>query len=98
MSRTIRTEKRRRGIFGTIVWWIFLAYNAFMIYWMYALFTVNSEQISSATSNNEQAVAVVAGGITFGMSLFLWFLGSVILGLIVMLSRGRKVIVEETVN
>ncbi|RVP80427.1 hypothetical protein [Sinorhizobium meliloti] len=35
MAKVIKTTKRKRGVFGTIVWWLFLAFNGLMALWVF---------------------------------------------------------------
>lgn len=98
MAQIVRIEQRKRGIFGTIVWWLFLAFNAFMAAWMYFAISSVAEVASQTSDAAQQAGAAIGGTIASGMILWLWLLGAVILGLIVALSRGKKVTIEKVIE
>lgn len=98
MSQVIRIEKRKRGVFGTIAWWLFLAYNAFMALWLYYAISGAMEVAGNATDGAGQAGAAIGGTIATGFILSIWLFGSLILGLIVLLSRGKTVTIEKTIN
>lgn len=94
MATTIRTEKYQRGVFGTLIKWIFIAYNVLMLIWLIGgIASVSSIQ---ANSDAERAGAAIGATIGVSMILTLWFFGAVILGLFTLLTRGNKVIVEES--
>ncbi len=97
MATILRTEKRKRGIFGTLIWWAFLAFNAFMAL-ATGLFTYRTSGASFPPGTVEPAIAIVATGIGVTFLLGLWLVGSLILGLIVALTRGRTVTVEKVVG
>ena len=98
MARTITTTKRKRGIFGTIVWWLFLAFNALMAFWMFGLWSTVGQQNDLTDGSAESAGAVIGGTLASGMILTIWIIGALILGLIVALTRGKTVTVQETVD
>lgn len=98
MSQIVRIEQRKRGVFGTIVWWLFLAFNALMALWMYFAITSVAEVASQTQDAAQQAGAAIGGTIASGMILSIWLLGALILGLIVALSRGKKVTIEKVVE
>ncbi|RUX08201.1 MAG: hypothetical protein EOS71_00575 [Mesorhizobium sp.] len=93
-----RVEIRRRGIFGTLVWWIFIAFNALMVLWMYFAIKGTSTQYQATTDAAAQAGTAIGGGIAVVMLLWVWIFGAIILGLIVALSRGKKVTIERTID
>lgn len=97
MATIVRTEKRMRGIFGTLVWWIFLVFNGFMAL-ATGLFVYHSSGASQPLNPVEPAVAVVATGIGTSFLLGLWLIGSLILGLVVALARGKTVTIERVIE
>lgn len=98
MSQVVRIEKRKRGIFGTLVWWVFLAWNAFAALWLFYAISGAAQVVQNSADAGAQAGAAIGGTIASGFILSVWLLGSLILGLIVMLSRGKKVTIERVVN
>lgn len=98
MSQIVRIEKRKRGVFGTLAWWVFLAWNAFAALWLFYAISGASKVMQDSVDGAAQAGAAIGGTIATGFILTVWLLGSLILGLIVMLSRGKKVTIEKVVN
>jgi hypothetical protein len=92
--RVIRKEIRKRGIFGWIFLLIFLAFNAFMTYMLAAWFLVLAHAPPAGSEGGKVGFAIGAGiGLT--AILVLWVLGSLITGLLALLTRGRKTIITE---
>jgi hypothetical protein len=98
MSRIVRTETRRRGFMGHVVKWIFILFNVLMAVWLVAGMAGVGEVADRAANDAERAGAAVGGAIGLGVLLFIWAAGSFILGLLTVLSRGRKTIIEERVG
>ena len=98
MATIIRTEKRKRGIFGTLVWWAFLAFNGFMGLWLFYVIRIASQQFGEGGDATTQAGTAIGGTIAAGALLWLWLIGTVILGLIVALTRGKTVTVEKVID
>ncbi|MEY9717918.1 fatty acid desaturase [Sinorhizobium fredii] len=98
MATVVRTEKRKRGIFGTLVWWVFLAFNGFMGLWIFYVIKFASEKFEQTADAATQAGTAIGGTVAAGMLLSLWLIGSVILGLIVALTRGKTVTVERLIE
>lgn len=96
MATVIRKEKYQRGLFGKLVKWVFIAFNLMMLFGVVkGLISVAGIETHSEAERVGQAI-----GTTIGLSMILplWFMGDIILGLGVLLTRGDKVIVEETVG
>ena len=90
----VRTEKRERSFAGKLIKWAFIAFNLFMAIWIVGgLYTVSKIQTHTAVEQIGTGIGA-AIGITF--VLILWGLGDLILGILVLVTRGDKVIVEET--
>lgn len=96
MVRIVRRETRRRGFLGWIFLLLFLAFNALMATWTIGYWAA----IAPMTAGGDAAATGAAIGATVGtgLILFIWATGAVILGVFVLISRGRKIIVEETVT
>jgi hypothetical protein len=97
-TKVVRTEKRVRGPFGQVIKWAFILFNILMLVWMISGMGAVSSVVTGASSEAEKAGAAIGGTIGFSFILFIWCFGDVILGLFVMLTRGKKVITEETVT
>jgi Na+-driven multidrug efflux pump len=96
MARTIRTERRKRGFFGWVFLILFFIFNALMLYGTVAGLAQTGEQIGQAATEAERAGATIGTAIGVSMILIVWAAGALILGLLVMLTPGRKVIIETT--
>lgn len=86
-------EKRKRGFFGWIFLILFLAWNVLMIGWLliYAQ-DVSGMETSSAAEETGKNIGVSIG---VGVILFIWGFGSIITGLLAVLTRGSKTIVKR---
>jgi hypothetical protein len=98
MPHIERIEKRKRGFFGTLFWWMFLAFNALMGLWIFSAIKLASLQYQATTDAASHAGTAIGGTVAVGMLLWLWLFGDIILGLLVALSRGKKVTIERTVG
>jgi hypothetical protein len=96
MATTTRIEKRQRGFFGWIFLILFWAFNAIMLLWMIGGIMATSDLAATTTNDAERAGAAIGSAIGFGMILMLWVIGAGLLGLFVMMTRGKKVIVETS--
>ena len=93
---TIQIERRRRGVFGWIVAILFWSFNLLMAVWIWLAFSATSSVMQTSASGAESTGAAIGGGLAVTMILFIWFLGIVILGIMMLFTRGRKII--ETVE
>ena len=98
MAHVIRTEKRKRGAFGMLLWLIFIAFNILMAVWLFAGLASVGDVYGGASSSAEQAGAAIGGVLATGVMLWTWLFGSAILGIFVLLSRGKKVTIEKIVE
>lgn len=95
MAKTGYKEiKGKRSIFGKLVLFIFLAFNAFMIAWLVVGFGTVGEGYSQM-SEAEQAGTAIGAGIGFMMIFFIWAVGDVILGIPLLLTRPSKTLVPN---
>jgi hypothetical protein len=94
MATIIRRETRKRGFFGWVFLLLFIAFNLLMLAWLIGYWSTLSEMKTG--SDAEAAGRAIGGTIGSGMLISLWAFGDIILGIIVLLSRGRKTIIEET--
>ena len=93
-TRIIRTEKRKRGFFGWLFLILFVLFNGLMVVW---LFSYWSTVLPMTTTGSQAGKAGAAIGTTLGTGFIvsIWTCGSIVLGLFVLFTRGRKVVVEE---
>ena len=88
---TVTTETRKRGVFGWIIAVLFWGWQALMAWGLISGFN-NAARSGYATGSHADHVAYAAG-FTIGVGLLLafWLLGSLVLGLMMYFSRGRRV-------
>ncbi|RUW62123.1 hypothetical protein [Mesorhizobium sp. M7A.F.Ca.US.008.03.1.1] len=98
MPHIERIETRKRGFFGMLFWWMFLAFNALMGLWMFAGIKGASQQYQATTDAASHVGTAIGGSIAIGILLWIWVFGDIILGLLVLLSRGKRITIEQTVN
>lgn len=98
MTTTIKTERRKRGVVGWIFLSFFLIFNAFMAFAMYAGLSGSADRAASLTSDAAIAGNAAGTALAAGMTLIFWAAGTVILGALVLLTRGRKIITETTLE
>ncbi|MCQ8872289.1 hypothetical protein NP945_10705 [Mesorhizobium sp. LMG17149] len=97
-TRIERVEVRKRGFFGMVFWLVFLAFNALMALWMFAGIKGASDQYQATTDAASHAGTAIGGTVALGILLWIWLFGAIILGLLVLLSRGKKVTIERTIE
>lgn len=89
----VRTEKRERSFAGKLIKGAFIAFNLLMAVWIVGgLYSVSKIQTHTAV---EQIGTGVGAAIGVTVLLILWALGDIILGILVLVTRGDKVIIEE---
>jgi hypothetical protein len=92
----VRTEVRKRGFFGKVFKFLFVLFNVLMLIWVISYWSTVAPLFDERLDSAGRTGAAI--GTTLGTTflLFLWALGDVILGLLTLLSRGQKIIIEET--
>jgi hypothetical protein len=95
MTRTIRTEARKRGFFGKLFKWAFILFNILMVVWLVSYWSQLGGLVNSTGSEAGRAGAAIGGAMGSGFLLFIWLAGDVILGLFTLLTRGSTIVVEE---
>lgn len=96
MTKVIRRESRRRGFFGWIFLLLFIGFNILMA-WAFVAGMTNVASVKVA-NEAESAGRAIGGFIGASMLLGFWASGAIILGIIVLLTRGRKTVIEEVVE
>jgi hypothetical protein len=81
-------RKPKRGFFGKVFKFSFIAFNFLMAIWAVAGFNSATKDFNSL-SGAEQAGAAVGTGIGMAMVLILWVLGAIILGMFVLFTRPK---------
>lgn len=71
----VQLRKPVRSLFGKIVKFGFIAFNAIMALWLWSGMSAASQGIDATTSGAEHAGAVIGTGLGAIMIIGLWFLG-----------------------
>lgn len=82
-------RKPKRTLFGKAVKWIFIIFNIFMIYCLFAGAGGSGEVIDAATTEAERAGATIGAGIGVMLLGVIWVIGDIIIGMIVFLTRPK---------
>lgn len=98
MAKTIRIEKRKRGIFGMLFALLFWLFNGLMVLWLVISIKGTAELGATLKTDAEQAGAAIGATLGFGMLLTIWVMGAIIFGLLSFMTRGSKVITETMVD
>jgi hypothetical protein len=99
MSEVVETQIRKRGFFGWLFLLLFWAFNALMALWAWTSFSLIHERYVTASgqySEAQQVGTAIGGAIGGAVILFVWVAGAVILGLLALLTRGRKTVIIRT--
>ena len=83
--------KTKRGIFGKICISVFWIFQILMVLWIWAGISGNSEQ-----GHLDSTAGQVGTGIGVALIVIVWLVGTVIFGVIAMLTKGKTVI--ETID
>ncbi len=87
---TVQIERRRRGFFGWIVAILFWGWQLLMAWALFMGLANLGQHNATLHTSSERTAATIGGGIGLTMVLFLWVLGTVILGFMMMFTRGRR--------
>ncbi len=92
---TITTETRKRGVFGWLVALLFWGWNALMAWGLLSGLAKTADSYPAINSEAGRAGAAIGTALGVGTILFFWVAGTVILGLMMLFTRGKKVIVAH---
>lgn len=90
MNNQTQLQKPKRSIFGKIIKYTFIGFNILMAIWFIGGMTSASQSISETTNDAEQAGAVIGTGLGAMMIIFLWVTGTIILGIMTLLTRPKR--------
>lgn len=93
MNRIVRIERHRRGFFGWIFRLLFLSFNILMLLVISHSF-YTAWRLSEDLANRDDIRVGATGAI--GALLFIWIVGALFLGVLSYVTRGNKVIIEES--
>ncbi len=77
----------KRGMFGKLFKWSFIAWNALMVYWLVA--GMNAASNVKAPTGAQQAGRALGTALGASMIVGIWVAGSIILGLFVLFTRPK---------
>src|ERR1700709_2796353 len=92
MAEIVSTERYQRGMFGTLTKWAFIAFNVLMLVWVVGGF--NAVSNIAVHSDAERVGRAIGSAFGIASLLMLWMIGDVILGILVLVTRGNKVITQ----
>ena len=98
MVKIIRREERKRSVMGRIVKIVFIVFNVVMVLWTGAYLLQISDMHVKATSEAARTGTNIGATLGLGFLAFIWVAGAIILGLIVMMTRGKMTIIEEQIE
>jgi hypothetical protein len=90
----VQKEVSDRTLFGKICKYTFVLFNIFMLASL-ILGLANVAELEAPTNEYEEAGAAIGTMIGISFILFFWLAGDVILGLLVLLTRKKKIITLE---
>ena len=95
MTRTVR-EVRKRGAFGWIFLLLFYGVNAWFAWAFFKGMANVAPLLNDQTmSKAEQTGATIGTVLGFGSILAMWTFAAVITGLLALLTRGKRVLIED---
>jgi hypothetical protein len=95
MGEVVQSHVRKRGFFGKIFKFLFIAFNALMLIWVVSYWVTLGGMFQTAATDATKTGMEIGAAIGTGALLFLWVAGAIILGLITMLSRGSTVVITN---
>ena len=93
--RVTQIEKRRRGPFGWFVAILFYGFNAIMVVLMVGGWASVGTMVEQGYDDLSVAAAGFAGVVGTAALLWMWLFGAIILGIMMLLTRGKKVILTR---
>jgi hypothetical protein len=88
---------RKRGFAGRFFLFIFYGFNLLMVWWLLDYWGKVGDSLHTG-SHAAQTGAAIGTTIGTGLVLFIWALGSIITGLLAILTRGRRTYVEDELD
>jgi hypothetical protein len=96
-NRIVQVETRKRSFTGKLVKWSFIFFNILMLIWLIGGMNAAGDGYE-AMSEAEKAGTAIGAGIGAMFIVSIWAMGDIILGLLVLLTRGKKIITTEQVG
>jgi hypothetical protein len=92
---TVSIDKRKRGVFGWLFAGLFWLWQIMMVAWFASAINLTNNHFQQAVSEAAKARTAIGGTIAAYMILSVWAGGSVILGLLMFATRGKKVTITR---
>jgi hypothetical protein len=92
--RIVRLVKRRRGLFGTIFLLLFALFNLFMVAWLVSYWPALFP-LAAINGLGSRIGAALGFGLSAGLILAIWACGAIVLGLLMWLTPGGRVVDDE---
>ncbi len=89
---TVQIEKRKRGVFGWAIAIVFWGFQGLMVWWFFAASVGMSGVYEGVDSDAGRAGAAIGMGIGITMIFVIWGAGSLIFGMMMLVTRGKKII------
>ncbi len=86
----VQLRKAKRGFFGKLFKWSFVAFNILMAVWLFGGMNAASDGMSNL-NDAEMAGAAIGTGIGVALIFGIWVIGDIILGLFVLFTRPKGV-------
>lgn len=92
---TVQKEVSDRSAFGKVIKWLFIIFNILMIIWLVTGLGAAGDAMNNTVNEAEKAGAAIGTTIGMGLILVVWAFGDIILGILVLLTRRKKLIIIE---
>lgn len=91
----VRREIRKRGFVGKLIKAAFILFNVLMLIWLVAYLNSAGNLYQGAGSDSARSGTAIGATLGTGFLVFFWMAGDLVLGLFVLLTRGKLTIIEE---
>lgn len=98
MKKTITIERRKRNLFGWFFIVLFWIVNVIFAYSFFGSMQEQAKFINNTKDDIELAGAVIGTTLGYYMILSIWLTVALILGIFVLLTRGKKIRETREVN
>lgn len=98
MARIVRTEVRRRSFFGKVFKILFVIFNLLMAAWLVSYWVQIGDLMGKIDTDAGRVGGSIGATLGTGFILAFWAAGDVVLGILTLLTRGKKILIDETVE
>jgi hypothetical protein len=95
MAAGYKEVRARPGFFGMLCRLCFWAWQVLMVVWLTNYSTLASPHLGTALHRHDaySTGTIIGAGLSVAMIVFFWLAGSVIFGLLVLFTRGARMLV-----